>query len=60
MRSSILIVGLLVLCQEVREIQSAKEYWWMKDASVFGGSNSNSVVQQQQPQVDFRSKLKLK
>ena len=50
MRSSILIGGLLVLFCSFQKIQSAKEYWWMNDASVFGGSNSNNIGQNQQQQ----------
>ena len=48
MRSSTLIGGLLVLFCSFQKIQSAKEYWWMNDASVFGGSNSNNIGQNQQ------------
>ena len=50
MRSSTLIGGLLVLFCSFQKIQSAKEYWWMNDASVFGGSNSNNIGQNQQQQ----------
>ena len=63
MRSSnILIVGLLVL-NASKCVLSAKKFWWMDDASVFGGSNQrkqNGFSQQlqlpKQPQQNQISK----
>ena len=63
MRSSnILIVGLLVL-NASKSALSAKKFWWMDDASVFGGSNQrkqNGFSQQlqlsKQPQQNQISK----
>jgi len=52
MRSSnILIVGLLVL-NASKCVLSAKKFWWMDDASVFGGSN-------QRKQNGFSQQLQL-